>query len=98
MSQASALDLIEELRLRRWARLNYVAAEDRSPKWHAVILNEMALRDLELQDGEFEIAGRKQIVPLQEQRILRLDGAHRIGKAPKSAGAAASEPAEFHYA
>ncbi|MCS7161197.1 MAG: hypothetical protein RMJ19_12060 [Gemmatales bacterium] len=42
------LDMIEELRLRRWARENYVPPEQRSPHWHQVIHDEMSRRDLEL--------------------------------------------------
>jgi hypothetical protein len=46
------LDLIEELRLRRWARENYVPPELRSPDWHQVIHDEMARKDLELLQAE----------------------------------------------
>jgi hypothetical protein len=42
------LDIIQELRLRRWARENYVPPEQRRPDWHQVIHDEMARRDLEL--------------------------------------------------
>ncbi|MFG0334563.1 MAG: hypothetical protein ACF8TS_14500 [Maioricimonas sp. JB049] len=41
------LDLTAELRLRRWARENHVAAGERDPSWHAIILDEMHRRDLE---------------------------------------------------
>ncbi len=44
------LDLIEELRLRRWAREEYVPAAMRSPRWHPVVHDEMARRDRELED------------------------------------------------
>lgn len=44
---ASGLDLICELRLRRWARQNYVPPADRLDSWHQVILAEMAARDEE---------------------------------------------------
>jgi hypothetical protein len=39
------LDFIEELRLRRWARENYVGPEERSRKWHPVIHEEMEKKD-----------------------------------------------------
>ena len=39
------LDFIEELRLRRWARENYVAPEERSQKWHPIIHEEMEKKD-----------------------------------------------------
>ncbi len=47
------LDFIEELRLRRWARLNYVPPEQRDAAWHPVVLDEMDRRDLEVNDPEF---------------------------------------------
>jgi hypothetical protein len=42
------LDFIEELRLRRWARENYVPETQRQVSWHPVILDEMARKDMEL--------------------------------------------------
>ena len=41
------LDFIEELRLRRWARENYVPEEKRRDTWHPVIHQEMELKDRE---------------------------------------------------
>jgi hypothetical protein len=35
------IDLVEEMRLRTWARRNYVAAVEREESWHPVILDEM---------------------------------------------------------
>jgi hypothetical protein len=49
---AASHDFIEELRLRRWARENYVAAEGRNPAWATVILHEMDRRDRELAHGD----------------------------------------------
>lgn len=45
--QAAAFDVdfIEEIRLRTWARENYVAADDRDESWHSVILDEMRSKD-----------------------------------------------------
>lgn len=40
-SAMADLDLIDELRLRRWARENYVAKEQRQLSWHPVVLEEM---------------------------------------------------------
>jgi hypothetical protein len=42
------LDFIEELRLRRWARQNYVPQSQRSADWHPVIHDEMTRKDGEL--------------------------------------------------
>ncbi|MGL6095976.1 MAG: hypothetical protein ACRC7O_09305 [Fimbriiglobus sp.] len=41
------IDLIEELRLRRWARENYVPAGERDATWHPIILDEMSCKDRE---------------------------------------------------
>ena len=41
------LDLIEELRLRRWARENYVPPENRQRTWHPVVHEEMNKKDTE---------------------------------------------------
>ncbi len=49
------LDFIEEMRLRTWARVNYVPGEERDEEWHPVILDEMALKDDE-ESGEQEAA------------------------------------------
>ena len=47
LSVGAEVDFIDELRLRRWARENYVPAESRIIHWHPVILDEMQQRDLE---------------------------------------------------
>ena len=41
------LDFIEELRLRRWARENYVPRGRREKSWHPVVLDEMDQKDSE---------------------------------------------------
>jgi hypothetical protein len=41
------LDFIEELRLRRWARENYVPEAERSGEWHPVVHEEMRKKDHE---------------------------------------------------
>jgi hypothetical protein len=51
-SAASELDMIEELRLRRWARENYVPSDKRHTTWHPVVLDEMAKKDHESSDVE----------------------------------------------
>lgn len=50
LAQAASedLDLISELRYRRWARENYVAAPNRDPQWHPVVLQEMRQKDAEV--------------------------------------------------
>jgi len=39
------IDFIEELRLRRWARENYVPAAQRQLTWHPVVLEEMSRKE-----------------------------------------------------
>jgi len=46
-SVLAELDFIEELRLRRWARENYVPRGERKHSWHPVIQEEMEKKDLE---------------------------------------------------
>ena len=41
------LDFIEELRLRRWARENYVPPVQRQQSWHPVVHEEMEKKDIE---------------------------------------------------
>lgn len=46
-SVGTEVDFIEELRLRRWARENYVPPHQREQSWHPVILDEMDCKDRE---------------------------------------------------
>jgi hypothetical protein len=55
-SLQAEVDLIEELRLRRWARENYVPADRRESGWHPVTIDEMARKDRELQDTQTSIS------------------------------------------
>lgn len=56
MQAVAECDFIEEIRLRRWARENYVIAEDRDESWHPVVLDEMRIRDLEQIDPQQDSA------------------------------------------
>jgi hypothetical protein len=49
---ATELDFIEELRLRRWARENYVPRDRRELSWHPVILDEMSRKEDEMGNVE----------------------------------------------
>jgi hypothetical protein len=51
-SAVTEVDFIEELRLRRWARENYVPRDRRELSWHPVILDEMTRKDAELTEAE----------------------------------------------
>ena len=46
-SVVADLDFIEELRLRRWARENYVPQGQRQTTWHSVVHQEMEKKDRE---------------------------------------------------
>ena len=46
-SGLAELDFIEELRLRRWARENYVPSSRRQDNWHPIVHEEMEKKDLE---------------------------------------------------
>jgi len=41
------VDFIEELRLRRWARENYVRPDRRDASWHPIVHDEMTRKDRE---------------------------------------------------
>ena len=41
------VDLIEELRLRRWARENYVPPTHRDAAWHPLVLDERGRKDVD---------------------------------------------------
>lgn len=41
-------DLVEEMRMRTWARHNYASPADRNSQWHPIILNEMSRMDNDL--------------------------------------------------
>jgi len=64
------VDPVEELRLRRWARENYVSADHRDSHWHTVVLDEMQKKDQELAPAS--PYGEMRAVPLTpEQGFLR---------------------------
>lgn len=59
------IDLIRELRLRQWARTNYVPAPQRVNTWHPVVLDEMRRRDEELFEKRAIVPStRSSFVPL----------------------------------
>ncbi len=47
-SPTTEIDFIEELKLRRWARENYVPQPKRDRTWHPVIHDEMGRKDRDL--------------------------------------------------
>ena len=76
-------DPVEELRLRRWARENYVSVESRDPAWHAVVLDEMCRKDEERAAVHTYSAISRRIVPLAPDHSRLLHGPHRdLGRLP----------------
>jgi hypothetical protein len=69
-------DLVEELRLRRWARENYVAAGRRNEAWHPLVLDEMRRRDHELTAAASYSEVARRIVPLAPDHGRLLRGPH----------------------
>jgi hypothetical protein len=52
-AESVGVDLIQELRLRKWACDHYVPETERNRHWHPVVLEEMGFRDNELADDFF---------------------------------------------
>ena len=63
LRQTESVDLVEELRLRAWARANYVPAAERNSAWHPVLIDEMQRRDAEIGESE-DFADAGPYVPL----------------------------------
>jgi hypothetical protein len=80
------MDLLKELRLRRWARENYVPESDRAASWDPIVLDEMRRRDEELAAppcGEFDAPAGAMgsiLIPL-EPMTYALDPPH-LGPGP----------------
>lgn len=95
---AAAVDLIEELRLRRWARENFVAPPLRDAAWHPIIHDEMQRRDRE----ELAASESPAIVPLLHPPapLLHPPGGgewRHGGKSPFHRAALGGDPLEMHY-
>ncbi|QDT36313.1 hypothetical protein [Stratiformator vulcanicus] len=74
------LDPIRELRLRRWARENYVTGEERNAGWHPIVLDEMSRRDAEMAKPS-----RSSFVPLAPGTSHEVHAAHETLAGPKFA-------------
>ncbi|MBW3540223.1 MAG: hypothetical protein KY476_08130 [Planctomycetes bacterium] len=74
----NTVDPIQELRLRRWARRNYVASDQRGANWHPIVLDEMRSRDSELCEYAEETLGRipPRFVPLEPGRTHAVHPPH----------------------
>lgn len=75
------VDFIAELRLRQWARSNYVAAEQRiDSQWHPIVLDEMRRKDADL--GIDQRANPQIISRDAPPANRRIDGSHDPRIAP----------------
>lgn len=70
------LDIIRELQLRRWARINFVPASMRNVAWHPVVHEEMQKRDEELAEQIRSRPSSLGFVPLPPTFISRIDAGH----------------------
>lgn len=86
-SKTQPVDFIAELRLRQWARNNYVAADERCDSdWHPIVLDEMRRKDADLQAQEILIRQHLGVVvPLMPDMPegSRVDAAHEPVPAPQ---------------
>ena len=76
------VDLIKELRLRRWARSNYVPTEQRNYTWNPVVLDEMLRKDQELRERACDRAIRSSYVPLPPTTITKRHDSHPSNPEP----------------
>ena len=81
--KCSDVDLIRELRLRRWARRNYVPDEQRGETWHPIVLDEMRSKDAELENQTKRRPVGSSYVPLPPVGIHLLHGGHTQQVDPK---------------
>lgn len=81
-SPTETIDFVKELRLRRWAREHYVRREQRDPRWHPFVLEEMQLKDAEVREYECSpspsAARPTSFVPLAPDHFPRLHTPHTI--------------------
>ena len=100
-SRFRPVDPVEELRLRCWARRNYVPIRERELSWNPVVLEEMQARDEELSmAGDPMDALAANLVPLEPEILQMLDPGQVLPPAPKllrerSALPAGAEPYYF---
>jgi hypothetical protein len=81
------LDVVEELRIRSWARENYVPAAERDPRWHPILLDEMQQRDREA-EGQLSPSNRAfSVVPLAPDELWRHHPPHELMAPHYSLGA-----------
>ncbi len=81
----ATISLAAEFRLRSWARVHYVAVDQRKEIWNPVVLDEMRNKDLEMQEIEenrMKDRVSSMYVPLAPGVTNRLDEAHPAASGP----------------
>ena len=78
----SDVDLIKELRLRRWARCHYVPPQQRELTWHPIVLDEMQKRDAEFDSVAIGPGVGTLFVPLPPTDQRRFDASHAAVSEP----------------
>ena len=81
-SSTRPVDAVEELRLRCWARRNYLPIWERDSGLNPIVLEEMAARDQELSAMDPLDALASMIVPLEPDALQFLHPAHAELPAP----------------
>lgn len=79
-THSGTMDIVKELRLRRWARANYVAADERKKSWHPIVLDEMHAKDDELLINSRSRTIEVSFVPLAPTIIQRVHSPHANAK------------------
>ena len=80
--RSTDVDAVMELRLRRWARQNYVPADRRRDTWHPIVLDEMRIRDEEQSIHSIRPSGMIAYVPLMPDSIRVRHDAHHAQRDP----------------
>jgi hypothetical protein len=93
--QTAGIDLIKELRLRKWARMHYVPREKRCRSWHPIVLAEMAQKDVELEESPRRYGSASSYVPLAPAPALR--GPHADFAHPRAIPEYNPVPSHLHY-
>lgn len=88
------MDIVKELRLRRWAREHHVPEEERRASWHPVVLDEMGLKDDEMLIRHRSRGPVSSFVPLVPTSIQRVHRRH-VEQPSKTAVPAEREIAEL---
>jgi hypothetical protein len=81
-SHRKNMDIVRELRLRRWAREHFVEAEERKAEWHPIVLDEMRLKDDEMIILSRSRPPVSSFVPLVPTAIQRVHPRHSDSKEP----------------